>query len=137
MAKNELFDVEIDDIEEAEKIDEMDKEQKKFFDKFKKEEITDAEILEGEEKAENLGDKKNDFLLLIDMVKDSINGSFKIPALTLASIIGSIIYVISPIDAIPDIIPVLGWGDDMTVIGVVMASIAATVADYKKHKGLE
>lgn len=52
------------------------------------------------------------------------------------SIIGSIIYVISPIDTI-DIIPVLGWGDDMTVIGVVMASIAATVADYKKHKGLE
>lgn len=84
MAKNELFDVEIDDIEEVEKIDEMDKEQKKFFDKFKKEEITDAEILEGEEKAENLGDKKNDFLLLIDMVKDSMNGSFKIPALTLA-----------------------------------------------------
>ena len=85
----------------------------------------------------NLGDKKSDFLLLIDMVKDSMGGSFKIPALTLASIIGSIIYVISPFDAIPDIIPVLGWGDDMTVIGVVMASIAATVADYKKHKGIE
>ena len=137
MAKNELFDVEIDDIEEAEKIEEMDKEQKIFFDKFKKDEITDAEILEGEEKAENLGDKKNDFLLLIDMVKDSMDGSFEIPALTLASIIGSIIYVISPFDAIPDIIPVLGWGDDVAVIGVVMASIATIVEDYKKHKGIK
>ena len=133
MAKNELFDVEIDDIEEAEKIEEMDKEQKFFFDKFKKDEITDAEILEGEEKAENLGDKKNDFLLL----KDSMDGSFEIPVLTLASIIGSIIYVISPIDAIPDIIPVLGWGDDVAVIGVVMASIATIVEDYKKHKGIK
>ena len=137
MAKNELFDVEIDDIEEAEKIEEMDKDQKFFFDKFKKDEITDAEILEGEEKAENLGDKKNDFLLLIDMVKDSMDGSFEIPALTLASIIGSIIYVISPFDAIPDIIPVLGWGDDVAVIGVVMASIATIVEDYKKHKGIK
>ena len=35
-------------------------------------------------KIRNLGDKKSDFLLLIDMVKDSMNGSFKIPALTLA-----------------------------------------------------
>ena len=137
MAKNELFDVEIDDIEEAEKIEEMDKDQKFFFDKFKKDEITDAEILEGEEKAENLGDKKNDFLLLIDMVKDSMDGSFEIPALTLASIIGSIIYVISPFDAIPDIIPVVGWGDDVAVIGVVMASIATIVEDYKKHKGIK
>ena len=137
MAKNELFDVEIDDIEEAEKIEEMDKDQKFFFDKFKKDEITDAEILEGEEKAENLGDKKNDFLLLIDMVKDSMDGSFEIPALTLASIIGSIIYVISPFDAIPDIIPILGWGDDMAVIGVVMASIATIIEDYKKHKGIK
>ena len=99
--------------------------------------ITDAELLEGEEKAENLGDKKNDFLLLIDMVKDSMDGSFEIPVLTLASIIGSIIYVISPIDAIPDIIPVLGWGDDVAVIGVVMASIATIVEDYKKHKGIK
>lgn len=37
------------------------------------------------------------------------------------------IYVISPIDALPDLIPILGWADDASVIGLILAVIAMLV----------
>lgn len=37
------------------------------------------------------------------------------------------IYVISPIDGIPDLIPLLGWADDMSVIGLILAVVAMLV----------
>ncbi|MDQ3264876.1 MAG: DUF1232 domain-containing protein [Myxococcota bacterium] len=40
------------------------------------------------------------------------------------------IYVISPIDLIPDILPVLGWMDD---VGVASAVAAFLIRDIRKH----
>lgn len=37
------------------------------------------------------------------------------------------LYVISPVDALPDLIPLLGWVDDASLIGVVLAVIAMLV----------
>jgi uncharacterized membrane protein YkvA (DUF1232 family) len=37
------------------------------------------------------------------------------------------IYVISPIDALPDLIPILGWADDASVIGLILAVITMLV----------
>lgn len=31
-----------------------------------------------------------------------------------------VIYVVSPIDLMPDVVPVLGWLDDLTLIGLVL-----------------
>jgi uncharacterized membrane protein YkvA (DUF1232 family) len=33
----------------------------------------------------------------------------------------ALIYVISPVDAIPDVLPVVGWLDDIGVMGLVVA----------------
>ncbi len=41
------------------------------------------------------------------------------------------ILVISPIDIIPDVIPVLGWGDD---IGYVVAAVAAARSAWKERQ---
>jgi hypothetical protein len=35
-------------------------------------------------------------------------------------IVASLLYVISPIDAVPDFIPGLGWADDLLVIGCLL-----------------
>lgn len=40
------------------------------------------------------------------------------------------IYVVSPIDIIPDILPVLGWLDD---VGVASAVAAFLIRDIRKH----
>ena len=39
----------------------------------------------------------------------------------------AIIYVISPVDALPDLMPILGWTDDISVIGLLLAVIAMLV----------
>lgn len=39
----------------------------------------------------------------------------------------AIVYVISPVDALPDLMPILGWTDDISVIGLVLAVITMLV----------
>ena len=46
------------------------------------------------------------------MLKAVKSGKYQLPKWAIPVIIGVIIYVISPIDAVPDIIPVAGWLDD-------------------------
>lgn len=38
-------------------------------------------------------------------------------------VLGCIIYVIVPIDILPDLIPILGWIDDLVVIGATVGSL--------------
>lgn len=68
-------------------------------------------------------------LALWDLLKDPKAG---IPAK--ATAIGALLYMISPIDVIPDVIPIAGLLDDAAVIGAAVATLASTLAKYKKDK---
>ncbi len=46
--------------------------------------------------------------------------------------IGALIYLISPIDAIPDVIPVLGLTDDVSIIGLAVAKLSTDLQKYMK-----
>jgi uncharacterized membrane protein YkvA (DUF1232 family) len=48
--------------------------------------------------------------------------------------IGALIYVISPIDAIPDIIPVFGLTDDVAIVALAVAKLGDALLKYKKSK---
>ena len=39
-----------------------------------------------------------------------------------------------PLDVLPDISPIVGFADDITVFGLVFAGFAAELEDYKKWK---
>ncbi len=47
----------------------------------------------------------------------------KLPLAGRLMLIGMAIYVISPIDFIPDALPVLGWLDDLTLITLILPSL--------------
>ena len=46
------------------------------------------------------------------------------PAWAKTTILSALAYFISPLDAIPDFVPAVGYGDDLGALGVAMASVA-------------
>jgi uncharacterized membrane protein YkvA (DUF1232 family) len=57
-------------------------------------------------------------------LKAVLKGEWKISPLSWLAVAGTIIYVVSPIDAIPDVIPFVGVIDDVGLWGV-MSILAA------------
>ena len=73
--------------------------------------------------------------LLFSVVKDYANGTYReIPWTTIAGIIGTLVYIFSPIDLIPDFIPVLGLMDDAAVLGVCLTGIGMDLKKYEIWK---
>ena len=73
--------------------------------------------------------------LMIDMIGDYINGNYKdIPWKTIASIAGALMYIILPIDAIPDVLPLIGLLDDAFIIGLCIKSFSSDLQKYRVWK---
>jgi uncharacterized membrane protein YkvA (DUF1232 family) len=73
--------------------------------------------------------------LMFWIVSDWILGKYKaVPIGSIIAIIAALIYLISPIDAIPDPIPVIGYIDDVFVIGLVFAQVRADLEKYEIWK---
>lgn len=71
------------------------------------------------------------------LVYDYISGTYKkIPFGSVLTIVIALIYFVSPIDFIPDIIPGIGKFDDAIVISVAIGTVHNDIADYREWKGL-
>ena len=46
--------------------------------------------------------------------------------------IGALLYLVSPIDAIPDVIPVVGLTDDVAVIAAAVAALGVALNKYRE-----
>jgi uncharacterized membrane protein YkvA (DUF1232 family) len=46
----------------------------------------------------------------------------------------AIAYVLLPLDALPDVAPLIGWLDDLGVVGAVLAYVAARAARYESER---
>lgn len=66
----------------------------------------------------------NFLLLLGRLFKDS-----RVPLAEKAMLVGAIAYVISPLDLIPDVIPVIGQIDDLYLIALVVLRLLARTDD--------
>lgn len=47
----------------------------------------------------------------------------------------SAVYVLSPADLIPDLVPVIGWLDDIGVAALAAAFLLRTIAPYRRGTG--
>ncbi len=56
------------------------------------------------------------------------------PAWAKATIYAALAYFISPIDAIPDITPVVGYADDVGVMTAAVATVSAYINEDVKNK---
>src|SRR5262245_38137533 len=70
--------------------------------------------------------------LLIAVVKDYLAGKYRqIPWGIIASIVFSLIYVLNPLDLVPDVLPVIGQVDDAAVMGAVLLMVEQDLHKYK------
>ena len=80
------------------------------------------------EKIERVGKKINfakDLMALYRYMKDSY-----VPWYRKSIVIGALIYFISPIDAIPDLAPLVGYLDDLGVIMAVLKFMGSELLPY-------
>jgi uncharacterized membrane protein YkvA (DUF1232 family) len=49
-------------------------------------------------------------------------------------VIGSLVYLFSPLDIAPDFIPVIGQLDDITILGLLVAELTQMLSEYMKSR---
>lgn len=82
-----------------------------------------------------LGKFWSDLKLLFELVNDYRKGVYRqIPWTSIAAIVGALLYVLSPIDLIPDFIPVFGLLDDAAVVALCLKAIDSDLQVYKQWK---
>lgn len=102
---------------------------------FERDNISQEELNRAKSKANFLGDLVDDFLLVIRMLESVvIKGEYSINPVDLAKLIGAVVYVVFPFDLVPDIMLGIGYVDDISMFGMVLASLSNIIADYKRFE---
>ena len=71
--------------------------------------------------------------LLVRMVRAHLNGSYRsFSPVTLLMFVFALVYFITPIDLIPDFVPVLGFTDDVTVAFMIMKRFSSDIDKYRE-----
>jgi len=128
----------------------MNLDKRKILDFFKKSQNRAAVILEDKSKAgetikdalgkavSNKGDLEGvwaKMILLFAVTKDYVNGDYtEIPKRSIIAILGGLVYFLSPIDVVPDFIPVLGFVDDVFILNLVYKQVLKDLEKYKVWK---
>ena len=118
--------------EQREKVDEKDAERAWRKGRAKVESLA-------EDVPEKLRGVWEDIRLMLAMLGDYLTGRYRdnVPWKTVAAIAVAMLYLASPIDLIPDFIPVLGYFDDAIVIALATRLIGDDLKAYRAWKGME
>ncbi|TXE10742.1 DUF1232 domain-containing protein [Gelidibacter salicanalis] len=117
-----------------------EQEHQKAAKKFSKEDLNqilkkDDELKTKFKNNKNLLHYWEDFKLLFSLIRDYSKGIYtQIPWLSIVSIGAALAYILSPIDAIPDFIPVVGLIDDAAVFAFCLRLLSKDIEDYKNWK---
>ena len=88
-----------------------------------------------EDTSKKLGEQFESFKLTWSLLQDYWAGEYKnVPWKLIASIGFAVAYLVSPLDIIPDIIPIAGFVDDAAVFALVVSSFQSELDAYKEWK---
>ena len=72
-----------------------------------------------------------DLIILFRFIRAYISGKYRdVPWQTIVFALAAVIYLVNPLDLIPDPIPFFGFIDDSSVIGFVMYSISGDIKRF-------
>jgi len=94
-----------------------------------------------EEKVKNSGKLNRfsaDIKLMFSMLRDYWNGSYRdIPWKSIAAVAGALIYVMNPLDFIPDLIIGFGFLDDAGVVALCLKLVESDLHKYAAWKEIK
>lgn len=77
----------------------------------------------------------DDIITIISMIKDYKNGTYReIPLTAIISFAAAFLYLLSPLDAVPDFVPIVGYFDDTSVMIFVLKTFHDEIEKYKEFK---
>ena len=102
-----------------------------------------ADVLGKEGKAKTIVEKAGflsqyweDIKTSFALIRDWFNGSYdKVPARMIVSLAGALIYLVSPLDLIPDWVPMAGLVDDAAMLAFVFQLSKVDLNAYRRWKG--
>ncbi|KPQ35467.1 MAG: hypothetical protein HLUCCA11_10920 [Phormidesmis priestleyi Ana] len=71
---------------------------------------------------------------LIESFYSWYRGAIRHPKWRWAIILGTVFYLISPLDISPDVIPIIGWLDDGILATLLVTELSSLAMDYLKNK---
>lgn len=78
---------------------------------------------------------KDKIILMFQFLKDVKQKNYpETPWKTLAAMIFTILYIVNPLDLIPDFIPIVGYLDDLTVFGLALKLINKDLEFYESWR---
>lgn len=122
--------------------------EKKIDDVYMEEKVTEIDdgdveiLLENEEKIEKKLAGANSLSkyvelgkIMIGMVKDIKAGEYRnVPWFVIATIVMTLLYILNPMDLVPDFIPGLGYIDDLAVLSIGMGWVETDLHKYLDWK---
>jgi uncharacterized membrane protein YkvA (DUF1232 family) len=105
--------------------------------------ITDADIETVLQKEEEIGRTFRgplgkfiaDGRTLMDMIRDYWKGNYRgVPWWTITAAAAALLYVLNPMDVVPDFIPFVGLVDDATVLSVCLYMLDRDIQRYRTAK---
>ena len=73
--------------------------------------------------------------IFFEMVHDYYRGRYReVPYWSIAAIVAALIYILSPVDLLPEVLPVVGVMDDVAVFAVCLTLVRADVERYREWR---
>lgn len=74
----------------------------------------------------------NDLLAIVRMLQAYAEGKYtKIPWGSLVTATAAVLYLISPVDIVPDVVPVVGYGDDAALVAFVLRQVMKDIEAFR------
>jgi len=75
--------------------------------------------------------------LVFEMLKSWWKGEIDLPWKTVAAMTVTLLYLASPLDLLPDFIPLAGYLDDVFIVAVALELVQDELKDFAEKKGLD
>jgi uncharacterized membrane protein YkvA (DUF1232 family) len=82
---------------------------------------------------EGMAEAQGQIQLLVRLIRAYASGEYRrLPWKSLLSVVGVLIYFVSPIDLIPDFLPIVGLTDDLALVFWLFRTLSDDLTDYSQ-----